>query len=199
MSQSVREQVTLFKRMRILEEAVELFFERGYDGTRVDMIADRLGVTKPYIYYHFKNKGEILDEIALQVTTSSLEPLRSAVASDAPIAERLTTSLRELALGALRRHAWIAIYFREEKYISNEARKQITADRRNFDALLMGLLREAHDADVIGAVDLSIATQVLTGMVTWSFAWYRPRGRLSEDQIADELTSLCLNAIRMRI
>ncbi|MFV0244692.1 MAG: TetR family transcriptional regulator [Qingshengfaniella sp.] len=196
MSKSVREQVVSFKRRRILEEAAALFYERGYDGTRVDMIAEKLGVTKPYIYYHFKNKGDVLDEIGLQVTASSVSPLRAAAESDASIEVRLTNTLRALALGALQHHTWIAIYFREEKYISDAARQQITAQRRTFDALLLGLLREAQDAALIRADDLSIATQVLTGMVTWSFAWFRPKGRLTEDEIAGELVTLCLNALR---
>jgi len=47
-------------RTRIQEVALELFAARGYDQTSLREIADRLGVTKAALYYHFKTKEEIL-------------------------------------------------------------------------------------------------------------------------------------------
>jgi AcrR family transcriptional regulator len=47
-------------RERIQQVALELFAERGYDKTSLREIADRLGVTKAALYYHFKTKEEIL-------------------------------------------------------------------------------------------------------------------------------------------
>lgn len=46
---------------RILEEALTLFSERGYDGTGIDEIAAHAGIKGPSIYKHFKSKEEILD------------------------------------------------------------------------------------------------------------------------------------------
>lgn len=47
-------------REQIRKLALELFAERGYDGTSLREIADRLGITKAAVYYHFKTKEEIL-------------------------------------------------------------------------------------------------------------------------------------------
>ena len=46
---------------RILDAAVKLFAKKGYDGTRVNEIAEAANVTKGLIYYYFKSKEEILD------------------------------------------------------------------------------------------------------------------------------------------
>jgi len=43
-------------RQRLLETATELFAERGYAGTSVREIVGRAGVSKPVLYYYFKNK-----------------------------------------------------------------------------------------------------------------------------------------------
>lgn len=43
--------------------AESLFAEKGFDGARVDEIAGRAGVNKALIYYYFKSKQSILDEI----------------------------------------------------------------------------------------------------------------------------------------
>src|SRR5580698_1323685 len=47
-------------RERILDAALDLFVEQGYDGTSLRQIAEQLGVTKAALYYHFESKEDIL-------------------------------------------------------------------------------------------------------------------------------------------
>lgn len=50
----------LSTRERILEAALDLFSQRGYDGVGVDQIADAVGIRGPSLYHYFKGKEEIL-------------------------------------------------------------------------------------------------------------------------------------------
>jgi len=50
-------------RARIQQIAVELFTEHGYEGTSLREIAERLGVTKAALYYHFKSKEDIIQSL----------------------------------------------------------------------------------------------------------------------------------------
>ena len=50
-------------RERILEESSKLFAEKGYSATGIDEIARNVGITKSVIYYHFKNKEDILQTL----------------------------------------------------------------------------------------------------------------------------------------
>ena len=50
-------------RQRIQQVAVELFSEHGYEATSLREIAERLGVTKAALYYHFKTKDEIIESL----------------------------------------------------------------------------------------------------------------------------------------
>ncbi|MEZ0068819.1 AcrR family transcriptional regulator [Streptacidiphilus sp. MAP12-20] len=63
-------------RARILDVALELFVEHGYEKTSLREIADRLGVTKAALYYHFRTKEDILAGI---VATMSV-PIEEAIA-----------------------------------------------------------------------------------------------------------------------
>lgn len=47
--------------------ALELFNEQGYDKTSLREIAERLGITKAALYYHFESKSEILLELHLRL------------------------------------------------------------------------------------------------------------------------------------
>ena len=55
-----RDQSTASTRERILDVALDLFTDQGFDGTSMREIAERLGISKPAIYYHFASKEEIL-------------------------------------------------------------------------------------------------------------------------------------------
>lgn len=48
---------------RILEVALELFSRRGYEGTSIRDIAERMGMTKAAVYYHFPSKEELLADV----------------------------------------------------------------------------------------------------------------------------------------
>ncbi|GAA2129238.1 hypothetical protein GCM10009760_00290 [Kitasatospora kazusensis] len=63
-------------RARIIDVALELFAGQGYEKTSLREIADRLGVTKAALYYHFKTK----DDIVLGIVQSMAAPIDEAIA-----------------------------------------------------------------------------------------------------------------------
>ncbi len=54
-------------REKILDVALDLFTDQGFDGTSMREIAERLGITKPAIYYHFASKEDILIALHLRL------------------------------------------------------------------------------------------------------------------------------------
>lgn len=65
-------------RDRILDVALELFTEHGYDKTSLRQIADRLGFSKAALYYHFASKGDILVALHLRLHDVGLRALAAA-------------------------------------------------------------------------------------------------------------------------
>ncbi|MDH6111211.1 AcrR family transcriptional regulator [Kitasatospora sp. MAP12-15] len=63
-------------RGRIIAVALELFAENGYEKTSLREIADRLGVTKAALYYHFKTK----DDIVHGIVEAMAAPIDDAIA-----------------------------------------------------------------------------------------------------------------------
>jgi AcrR family transcriptional regulator len=54
-------------RERILDVALDLFVDQGYDATSLRQIAERLGVTKAALYYHFEAKEDILTALHMRL------------------------------------------------------------------------------------------------------------------------------------
>jgi len=76
-------------RQRILEVAVDLFAHKGYDAVSVREIAEAAEVTKPVIYYYFKNKRDLHDQLISEAFQEANAIHESIYRSDAAPDEKL--------------------------------------------------------------------------------------------------------------
>lgn len=189
---TIRDELTALKRERTLGAAVDLFYEHGYENTTQDAVAERLGVTKPFIYANFGSKGELLAEICSRGIASALEAIDSVIAMRASPTE----SLRELSLrfvtAVLENQKHIAIYTREEKNLTPDASRRIGDMRREFDAKLTKLLEKGIVSGEFQLRDAHMAALSIGGMVSWAYVWYRPKGRLKLSEVAEHMTEFIL-------
>jgi AcrR family transcriptional regulator len=197
-SDTLQEEIKDLKRKRILDAASELFFQHGFKGTSVEAIASRLHVTKPFIYYHFENKADILAGVCERTTAFVAQSAEVAAAGSGSVWERLESLVRDLSLRVIEGRVYLAVYFREENHLPKSAFRNLSRHRKRFDTALSKLLREGIDAGEFHIPNISVATQAITGMTTWIFNWYRPTGSLTPDQIAEEMVSLVGSMVRRR-
>ena len=195
MAEHMRDEILAYKRDRILQEAVKLFYERGFTGTTLDDIAAELGVTKPFIYTHFRSKVELLAALCQPTIEMSLEAVSNASDSIGTPIARLRDATRGFAKVVLQRQANIAIYFREEKNLAPEALDAINTLRKKFDRVLSGLLAEGIAAGQFTIPDVNVAALAIGGMISWAYTWHRPEGRLSIDDVCDRLADLALRMV----
>jgi AcrR family transcriptional regulator len=195
----MRDEILAYKRERILEEAVKLFYEHGFTGTTLDDIAAELGVTKPFIYTHFRGKVELLAALCKPTIELSLAAVANAAVQKGTPTERLRLAITDFTKVVLQRQPNIAIYFREEKNLSPTSLAEINALRREFDHVLSDLLIEGVEANEFEVDDHSLAALALGGMISWAYTWYRPGGRLTLEQTAAHMADLALRMAGVRV
>jgi len=191
----MREEITAYKRERILEEAVKLFYVRGFSGTTLDDIAGKLGVTKPFIYTHFRSKVELLEAICRPTIEMSLGAIAQAAQQPGKASQRLFNGIVDFSKVVLQRQANIAVYFREEKHLSEAGLAEINTLRKRFDRVLSELLEEGSRAGEFVIVDISVAALAIGGMVSWAYTWYQPEGRLPIDEVGAKLAHFALQMV----
>ncbi len=76
-------------REKILEAADTLFGEVGFDATTTREIAERSGVNKALIHYHFKSKEGLLASLLDQYYRQLAETVTQALASEATLRQRM--------------------------------------------------------------------------------------------------------------
>ena len=86
-------------RDRILQVALDLFIEQGYDKTSLREIAERVGVTKAALYYHFASKEEIF--LTLMQPVFELQQQAMALVNEHPTVEEWSAGLTALVAWVL--------------------------------------------------------------------------------------------------
>jgi AcrR family transcriptional regulator len=188
----IKDEVAALKRERTIAAAVELFYERGYENTTLDAVAERLGVTKPFIYAYFSSKAELLAEICGRGISSSLAAVDNALARGEGPTATLQILSENFVASVLDNQKHIAVLTREEKNLDPADYARINEKRRQFDHRLTALLRQGVEAGEFDVADPHLASLAIGGLVSWAYVWYRPAGRLSVPNLSAEMAKLIL-------
>lgn len=190
---TIKDEVAALKRERIIEAAAQLFYDRGYEKTTLEAVADSLGVTKPFIYGHFKSKAELLADICTRGVSASLSAIDKISAMDLSPTKKLALLGRDFLVAVLNNQRNIAILTREEKNLEPYDFQRLSNLRREFDAKLVVLLKFGVATGEFSVKDPYVAALSIGGLVSWAYVWYRPHGRLSLDVLADDVSALILS------
>ena len=186
-----------YDRDQVLEIAVALFNEQGYDATSVADLATRLGLTKSALYHHFDSKEQLL-ALALDEALSRLEGVFDEPdAREGSPAERLGAVLRGAVRVLVDRLPYVTLLLRVR---GNSAIERAALERRRaFDHRVTALVIEAQQAGIVrDDIDGPVATRLIFGMVNSIVEWYRPGGPVDRERLAYDVVTMALDGIRTR-
>ncbi|MGV9824252.1 MULTISPECIES: TetR family transcriptional regulator [unclassified Gordonia (in: high G+C Gram-positive bacteria)] len=183
------------RRLQLIEVARGLFAERGFEGTSIEEIAQRAGVSKPIVYEHFGGKeglyAVVVDremETLLEMVTSSLTKNRSLYRIQ-QVALALLTYMEERTDG-------FRILVRGERTSSG------AGDTATYGSLLNDAISQvehilAGDFERRG-FDPKLAplyAQALVGMVSVTAQWWLDVREPPKEVVAAHLVNLCWNGL----
>ncbi|WP_163509697.1 TetR/AcrR family transcriptional regulator [Fodinicola acaciae] len=181
----------------LLRVAVKVFNERGYDGTSMEDLSRKLGITKSAIYHHVASKEELL-RLALDRALDGLFAVAAEVeAADGPAINRLERLVRGSVGVLVEQLPFVTLLLRVRG--NTKVERAALARRREFDHLVTDLVKQAAaEGDVRPDVDPAVTARLLFGLVNSLIEWYRPRGGLSGDELADVLSKVAFDGLRSR-
>ena len=116
-------------RQQLLDVAIRLFAERGFDATSLQMIADEMGVTKAAVYYHFRAKTDILLAL-VEPVHEQLNQLLDAVEAKRSRRDRIETLASGIADLGIAQRALVGIAANDPAL-----RVRLKHEAARFDAL----------------------------------------------------------------
>ena len=194
----IRDEISAFRRRKIISAASELFARNGYDNTRLDAVAEHLGVTKPSIYSEFNTKADLLAEICQGAVDSVLSATAGVADSSDGIVARTRDFMRQFAIAVCKHQHDVTVYAREQKSLTPQGVQQLRLLRHALDARVVALLQEGVDSGHFHVGSVRIAALTIQGMVSWMYVWYRPDGTLALPDLADEIADQVLAILLKR-
>ena len=194
-STQLKDEITAYKRRRILEEASHLFFTNGYEATTLDAVAEQLNVTKPFIYSYYKNKGELLYEICQTGIQLSLTVLKEALSIEGTATEQLKVVAERVARIIIENQRYISVYLREEMSLEPEDARHIRELRHQFDLQLSDLLEKGKRSGEFDIQHPSRTAIWVSGLLTWIALWYHDGGHWSATEVVMDAINMVMKMV----
>jgi AcrR family transcriptional regulator len=186
------------KRERILRAAEALFDAQGYANTTIEQIVQKLGVTKPFVYYYFRNKQEIFETLSWAPAVACFTAMDFAEDDPRPAHVKVAEGIDRLIRATLAHHPSAFFPYREPQVYRPEylaTQKQLA---NHFYDKLCALLEEGREDGMFEFHDTKITALAACSLPGFLYNWYRPDGRLSADEVAQELSTLAYRVLGLR-
>ena len=186
-------------RQEIVQTALELFRERGYDETRISDVTERAGISDATFFNYFASKDLVLDELARAQVELFSETLRYELALDGKsVPDRIRETVKVAAVAiAADREFQAVLYTRSNLFHSSGVLKERTHEMYSLLAELFEVGQQRQeirpDANSMQLAEVLIATYHLT-TINWLTRWWG--GRQSLERRLNAAIEIFLNGCR---
>lgn len=173
----------------LLREAAQHFNTRGFHGTSLDRIAERLNITKAALYHYVKNKQELLFQTYMRAAELALQSTERAQRDGNTGLEKVKLFIRYQleVFGSVTGPAAVVSDFGE---LDEKQRAQLLRRTDVVDDRIRGFIRRGITDKSIAPCEPKIAEFAIIGALNWVPKWYSPEGDKSAAQIAETFVQL---------
>lgn len=179
----------------IYTKAAEIFHHQGFDATSMSNIAAAVDLTKAGLYYYIESKEDLLYAImnyAMErLETMVIEPSRQFDDPQKRLESIIACHGRLLTEG----NTAVAILTDEIEGLKPKHRRQILDRKRVYMEFVRDTLESLRAQGRLRDVDSTVATFSLFGTLLWLPRWYKPDGKLTGDQVIEEITKIATGGL----
>ncbi len=180
----------------IMRESARLFRRKGFSSTSIRNIGDSMGVTSAALYYHFKNKDEVLFGIMHQGIRYVIDAVETVIAGEELPLDQLKAAVRAHVSVSLENQDFAAVLLQDLRHLSAESRSQMVQERDSYETIWADLLKRCADRGAIAPdTDLHLLRLMIFGTLNLIVTWYRPEGERSPQEIADTYYRYIFNGV----
>jgi TetR/AcrR family transcriptional regulator, cholesterol catabolism regulator len=184
----------------IYRAAALLICEKGYDATSMNDIAEAVGLTKAGVYHHIEGKKDLLFRIMNfgmdELDEYVLVPARAQADAESRLRSIIANHAR-LIISHITPQGYnpVTIVVEETAGLTPEHRRKIDQRKRVYVDLLRETLNQLKKEGKLREVDVTVASFSLLGAILWLSRWYHPDGRLTPEQIIEEISKITLGGL----
>jgi len=180
----------------IIAAAARVFRTKGYHAATVQDIADEVGILKGSLYHHLASKEDLLYLIVKEPIARMYQTMGEIVAIDLPAPEKLRRAILAHVEAFDQHYPHLFVYLREREEMKRRFRELIKLSPKQYERFWQQILREGIKSGEFRAdLDVQVVSYGLLGMLNWLYQWYRPQGRLSVREVAEQFTAIALSGL----
>lgn len=170
----------------ILRVAAEVLGERGYQGTSLEEVADRLDLAKASLYHYFDSKEALFSACLGTAADEIIRRLTAIATEDGPATERLRRLIVEQLRFTTQEYPELSRLFLRQLEWPDSIDQKIHDWQARHDAIFKQVIDEGLANGELAVADRAVARQCLIGAVNFVSFWgYKPDGRLTMDELAE--------------
>lgn len=178
----------------ILHHARDAFYDRGYHGTSVRDISDRVGFTVPALYYHYASKQAILAALLEEAIRDVLTRVRlAAEESTEPVAR--FSNVVEALVRHMTFETRLAFLDGELRYLDPVNRVRYRELRRDVQEVLQESVMYGIKAGVFNVKHVDDTIRAMLGMFQSIPYWYSPSGSVKPNVMVDRYIDISLRIV----
>lgn len=180
----------------LLRVAVSAFTERGFDGTSMEDLSRKLGISKSAIYHHVPSKDELLRLAVNRALDGLFAEVDTVDTMDGRAVDKLEHLVRASVVVLIEQLPFVTLLLRIRG--NTKVERAALARRKEFDRIVGDLVsKAAADGDLRPDIDPNVSARLLFGMVNSIAEWYRPRGGVSAEALADAVVAVAFGGLRL--
>jgi len=177
----------------IIAAAAKVFRTKGYHAATVQDIANEVGILKGSLYHHFESKEDLLYLIVKEPIARMYETIGEIVATDLPAAEKLRRAILAHLDAFDRHYPHLFVYLREREEMKRRFRERVKLSPERYERFWQQIVREGmKSGEFRPDLDVQVVSYGILGMLNWLYRWYRPQGRLTVREVAEQFIALVL-------
>lgn len=188
------------RRAEIVKAAADTFQERGYDGTTLSIIAEKLNADRASLYYYFASKQDLFREIVREAAHSSVTSAEEIAKKDWPADKKLIAAFETVMQNYETSYPYMHVFLQEnfpsltaseDSWIS-ETREWAT---RYYHAIRSIIQQGEEEGTFKLPLPVGVTTMGVLGTVNWAHRWYKPGGKLSSAEIGNGFAEMLLKGL----
>lgn len=182
---------------RLVEVALRLFAEKGFEGTSVQDVVGAAGVTKGAMYHYFGSKDDLLAEIYNRVLRMQMERLTAFVEQDGPVAQRVFDAAADVVVTTIQNLDSTTVFFRSLHQLSAEQAQEVRRERRRYHDMFRAMVLEGQEAgDFRDDIQADLVVDYFFGSVHHLPMWWKAEGRPGARAVGEAFATLLLDGLK---
>ncbi len=179
----------------IINAALELFSEKGYEATSIRDIAEKSNVKSATLYYYVKTKKDLLLNIMKNYLHQLIEVTEEKIRNSSSPKEKLKQLIRIHVKNHGKEKLAALVVDNEYRSLKGEDRKQVKELRSQYEQFWLEVLEEGKSQGTFHFRDSKITAFALIGLCTYVVHWYREGEKYSLDEVAEQYVDYGLNIV----